>query len=195
MKKILGVPGTRSASSSNAKARKSCSSSTSSAARSKPRASWARSGNADDTWNYVVDPENKICYVRLTQFSSNTYHDLDNVMRKLSKAGIKGFILDLRFNPGGLLDQAVKISDLFIEDGLIVTIRPRNGAETSYVGRSDGSYTAFPMVCLVNGGPGCTRAKSSPPVSRTTLGRSSSAPAATARAACRRFTRSTRAES
>ena len=108
--------------------------------------------NADDTWNYVVDPENKICYVRLTQFSSNTYRDLDNVMRKLTKAGIKGFILDLRFNPGGLLDQAVKISDLFIEDGLIVTIRPRNGAETSYVGRSDGSYTAFPMVCLVNGG-------------------------------------------
>lgn len=108
--------------------------------------------NADDTWNYVVDPENKICYVRLTQFSHNTYRDLERVMRKLYKVGIKGFILDLRFNPGGLLDGAVKISDLYIDDGLIVTIRPRNGPETSYVGKSDGSYTTFPMVCLINGG-------------------------------------------
>jgi C-terminal peptidase prc len=108
--------------------------------------------NADDSWNYVVDPENKICYVRLTQFSHNTHRDLEMVMRKLAKAGIKGFILDLRFNPGGLLDSAVKISDLFMDDGLIVTIRPRNGPETSYMGKSDGSYTTFPMVCLINGG-------------------------------------------
>jgi carboxyl-terminal processing protease len=108
--------------------------------------------NADDSWNYVIDPENKICYVRLTQFSGNTTRSLENLMKKLSSAGIKGFVLDLRFNPGGLLDGAVKISDLFIDDGMIVTIRPRNGAETSYIGKSDGSYTSFPMVCLVNGG-------------------------------------------
>jgi carboxyl-terminal processing protease len=107
--------------------------------------------NDDDSWNYVIDPENKICYVRLTQFARNSARDLEKVMRKLSKAGIKGFILDMRFNPGGLLDCAVKISDLFIDDGVIVTIRPRNGPETSYVGHSDGSYTTFPMVCLVNG--------------------------------------------
>src|SRR5213076_2216400 len=44
------------------------------------------------------------------------------------------------------------ISDLFIDDGMIVTIRPRNGGPTSYVGKSDGSYTSFPMVCLINGG-------------------------------------------
>lgn len=108
--------------------------------------------NEDDSWNYVVDPENKICYVRLNGFTYNTARDLEVVMRKLSKVGIKGFILDLRFNPGGLLDSAVKITDLFMDDGLVVTIRPRNGAETSYVGKSDGSFTAFPMVCLVNGG-------------------------------------------
>jgi carboxyl-terminal processing protease len=105
----------------------------------------------DDSWNYVIDPENKICYVRLTQFSSNTYRDLKQVMSQLAKVGIKGFILDLRFNPGGRLDSAVKIADLFIDDGVIVTIRPRNGPETSYIGKSDGSYLEFPMVCLVNG--------------------------------------------
>ena len=105
-----------------------------------------------DTWNYVIDPENKICYVRLTQFSEDTFPELEKVMKKLAKEGVKGFILDLRFNPGGLLDSAIKISDLFIDDGLIVTIRHRDGSETSYVGRSDGSYTTFPMVCLINSG-------------------------------------------
>ena len=108
--------------------------------------------NADDTWNYVIDPDNKICYVRLTQFSNDTARELEKLMKKLYKAGIKGFVLDLRFNPGGLLDGAIRISDLFVDDGLIVTIRPRQGAESSYVGKADGSYTAFPMVCLVNGG-------------------------------------------
>lgn len=105
-----------------------------------------------DTWNYVIDEENRICYVRLTQFSENTFTDLERVMKELSKKGIKGFILDLRFNPGGLLDSSIKISDLFIDDGLIVTVRHRDGSETSYVGRADGSYTTFPMVCLINSG-------------------------------------------
>src|SRR3981081_1670450 len=108
--------------------------------------------NADDSWNYVIDPENKLCYVRLTQFSGNTARDLERLMKNLNQAGIKGFILDLRFNPGGLLDSAVKISDMFIDDGLIVTIRPRNGPETSYIGKSAGSYPSSPMFCLVNGG-------------------------------------------
>lgn len=106
----------------------------------------------DDKWDYVIDPQNRICYVRLTQFSENTYPELEKLMKALSKDGIKGFILDLRFNPGGLLDSSIKISDLFIDDGLIVTIRQRDGKETSYVGRSDGSYITFPMVCLINGG-------------------------------------------
>jgi C-terminal peptidase prc len=107
---------------------------------------------ADDSWDYVIDPDNRICYVRLTQFSRNTFRDISRVMHKLSQgAGVKGFILDLRFNPGGLLDSAVKISDLFIDDGVIVTVRPRNGPETSYIGKSDGSFLEFPMVCLVNG--------------------------------------------
>jgi C-terminal peptidase prc len=106
----------------------------------------------DDSWDFVIDPDNRICYVRLTQFSTHTARDLRKAMEKLAKeGGIKGFILDLRFNPGGLLDSAVRITDLFIDDGMIVTIKPRVGTETSYVGTSRGSYTTFPMVCLVNG--------------------------------------------
>ncbi|MSQ94431.1 MAG: S41 family peptidase [Gemmataceae bacterium] len=108
--------------------------------------------SAKDAWNYVIDADSKICYVRLTQFSENTYVELEKVMKDLYKSGIKGFILDLRFNPGGVLDGSIKISDLYIDDGMIVSVRHRDGKETSYVGRSDGSFTTFPMVCLINGG-------------------------------------------
>jgi carboxyl-terminal processing protease len=108
-----------------------------------------RKGN--DEWNFFVDPASKICYVRLTSFARNTFRDLKHVMSKLSKQGINGFILDLRFNPGGLLTSATDISDLFIDDGLIVTVRPRVGKESVTRGEHEGSYLNFPMVCLVNG--------------------------------------------
>src|SRR6185312_13783582 len=52
---------------------------------------------SDDNWDYVIDPENKIGYIRLTQFARNSYRDLERVMSKLTERGVKGFILDLRF--------------------------------------------------------------------------------------------------
>ncbi|MSR30745.1 MAG: S41 family peptidase [Gemmataceae bacterium] len=108
--------------------------------------------NKDDDWNYMIDPKSKIGYVRLTSFSRNTARDLLKIMRELVGKGVKGFVLDLRFNPGGLLDSAVDISDLFIDDGLIVSIRPRAGRESKHTGIHEGSLLEFPMVCLVNGG-------------------------------------------
>jgi len=106
----------------------------------------------DDSWTYVIDPDNRICYVHLTSFAKNTSRDLARALVQLRKQGIKGFILDLRFNPGGLLTSAVEISDLFIDDGLIVTIKPRVGKPNVFMGESEGSLLDFPMVCLVNGG-------------------------------------------
>jgi len=105
-----------------------------------------------DDWDFMIDPKSKIGYIRLTSFSRNSARDLVKVMRELVTKEVKGFILDLRFNPGGLLDSAVDISDLFIGDGLIVSIRPRQGREQKYTGVLDGSLLDFPMACLVNGG-------------------------------------------
>jgi C-terminal peptidase prc len=108
--------------------------------------------NDDDTWNFTLDSQEGIYYIRLTSFTQKTYSDLQKVMKELNKKGIKGLVLDLRFNPGGLLTSAVGISDMYIDDGLIVTVKPRIGREEPYIGHHDGSYLNFPMVCLVNGG-------------------------------------------
>jgi C-terminal peptidase prc len=108
---------------------------------------------SDDSWDYVIDPENRICYIRLVSFAENTAKDLKAAIADLIKdGGVKGFVLDLRFNPGGYLKSAVEISDLFIDDGVIVTIRPRVGPEDPKYGKHDGSLLDFPMAVLVNSG-------------------------------------------
>jgi C-terminal peptidase prc len=108
--------------------------------------------DSKDDWDYMIDPVSKIGYIRLSQFSRNSYRDMAKVMKELEGKKIQGLIFDLRFNPGGLLDVAVKICDMFIDGGLIVTIKPRVGRETHLTGDLDKTYTRFPMVCLVNGG-------------------------------------------
>lgn len=109
------------------------------------------SRNDDASWNFWLDKDKKIAYIRLSQFAQNTYDDLKAAMDNLHKEGMTGLILDLRFNPGGYLDSAVKISDLFIDDGVIVTIRPREGKPVEKRGHHAGSMLDFPMVVLVNG--------------------------------------------
>jgi C-terminal peptidase prc len=108
---------------------------------------------ANDDWDFMIDRKNKIGYIRLSSFARNSARDMKAVMADLLKQGIQGFVLDLRFNPGGLLNVAIDITDLYIDDGLIVSIRPRGGQarEARFNGRHDGSLLDFPMVCLVNG--------------------------------------------
>jgi len=109
--------------------------------------------NPDDSWNFYMDEANKIAYIRLSQFAYYTDRDLKKAMDGLRKSGINGLILDLRFNPGGYLRAAVEISDMFIDDGLIVSIRPRDSSQAQvYKGRHEGSMLDFPIVVLVNGG-------------------------------------------
>ncbi len=119
----------------------------------------------DDSWDYIIDPESKIAYIYLNQFSRNSFYEIDKALKAIEKEKAKGLVLDLRFDPGGYLDVARDICDLFIDDGLIVTIKPRVGEEYSMLGHHESthrqrgkpdyafaSHTDFPMVCLVNGG-------------------------------------------
>lgn len=92
-------------------------------------------------------------YIRLTGFQEQTYEDLLAALREYSKQGaIRGLILDLRNNPGGLLEQAVSVSDLFIRDGVILTTVSRGKEVDRREAHGSGTEPEYPIVILVNGG-------------------------------------------
>ena len=94
-------------------------------------------------------------YLRLAQFQERSDRDLQRALEKLvaEKGGMKGLVLDLRNNPGGLLTQAVRVSDMFLDSGLIVYTEGRIEAQKQkYFAQKEGTWMDFPMVVLVNGG-------------------------------------------
>ena len=94
-------------------------------------------------------------YIRLAQFQERSDRDLQRTLEKMAaeKTGIKGLVLDLRNNPGGLLTQAVRVSDMFLDSGLIVYTEGRiESQKQKYFAHKDGTWTDFPVVVLVNGG-------------------------------------------
>ena len=102
-------------------------------------------------WLYMLDDENKIGYVRITSFSSDTSGDLEGVLDELEANGLKGLILDLRFNSGGLLDSAIAIADKFVEEGPIVMTRPpRIEAWTTASAHRTRTHPRYPLVILIN---------------------------------------------
>jgi carboxyl-terminal processing protease len=103
-------------------------------------------------WLYMIDQENRIGYVRITSFSADTAPDLEKVLFRLERAGLKGLILDLRFNTGGLLESAVGVADKFINaDAWIVKRQPRAGIGPAYeASHKRGTHPNYPLVILVN---------------------------------------------
>lgn len=92
-------------------------------------------------------------YIKLAQFSQKTAGDVEDAIRKLKTQGMKKLVLDLRYNPGGLLDQAIEVGELFLKKGnTIVSTRGRT-QETSSAATRDGILGAdVPMVVMVNQG-------------------------------------------
>jgi carboxyl-terminal processing protease len=94
-------------------------------------------------------------YIRLAQFQERSDRDLQKTLEKMAadKAGLKGLVLDLRNNPGGLLTQAVRVTDLFLDSGMIVYTEGRiESQKQKYFAQKEGSWMDFPLVVLVNGG-------------------------------------------
>ena len=94
-------------------------------------------------------------YVRVTNFNSGTVDDLKKQLKKLEsgKTSLKGLILDLRDNGGGLLDQAIRVSDLFLDDGLILTIKGRSKRNSKqFKAQPNDVERNYPIVALINGG-------------------------------------------
>jgi carboxyl-terminal processing protease len=102
-------------------------------------------------WLYMIDEKNKIGFVRLTSFSSETASGLEKVLFNLEQRGLKGLILDLRFNTGGLLDSAVAVVDMFIEEGVIVKRQSGLGRMPIYeTAKKKGTHPNYPLVILIN---------------------------------------------
>jgi carboxyl-terminal processing protease len=101
--------------------------------------------------------ENDVSYIRITQFTEKTSDGLKNAIDQATKNipadKLKGYIVDLRNDPGGLLDQAIAVSDAFLERGEIVSTRGRNPDDAQrYVARSGDLTGGKPVVVLINGG-------------------------------------------
>lgn len=98
--------------------------------------------------------EDGIGYVRLLQFGDHTADDLENGLKKLEKNGMSSLVLDLRDNPGGLLDQAVYVAEKFLPKGQIIVSTEGRGnvRKEEYRARGRGKVRDIPMVVLVNGG-------------------------------------------
>ena len=113
-------------------------------------------------------------YVRLRAFQERTIHDLDETLEKLhdkSPDGFDGLVLDLRDNPGGLLDQAVKVADTWLDGGLVVYTKGRVDSQLQeFRAHATGTEPSYPIVVLVNEGSASASEIVAAP-SRTTAGR------------------------
>jgi carboxyl-terminal processing protease len=105
-------------------------------------------------WDYFIDPQQKIGYLRLTNFTKRSSEELDSAIDEVRESGARGLILDLRYNPGGLLTAATEISDKFLKGGTIVSTRaerenPAQAPQSADARLSDDDFD-LPMVVLVN---------------------------------------------
>ncbi len=105
-------------------------------------------------WDYLYDKTSKIGYIRITNFGETTAEEVRTAVAELEKQGVRGLVIDLRNNPGGLLMSAVEICDLFLEQGVIVSTKGRNHKDEVYEAKPEGTMLLpadkHPMVVLVN---------------------------------------------
>jgi carboxyl-terminal processing protease len=101
----------------------------------------------------ATDLDDGYLYVRITSFIESTFDDFFKIIQahKNKYGKIKGLIVDLRNNPGGLFEQAVKLSDLFLDDGVIVTTMGRNEKQKEVTkAKKEGTMEYFPIIVVVN---------------------------------------------
>jgi carboxyl-terminal processing protease len=110
----------------------------------------------DHSWYYFADPERRIAHVRIASLSRGTASELRSVLEKLQEQKLGGLILDLRWCPGGFLDEATKTAELFLGECTIATVKGRESDElflekVVYRAANQKPFADFPMLVLVNG--------------------------------------------
>ncbi len=128
-------------------------------ARIKSRAvrGFRRHPDADASWDYMLDPVRRIGYIRVSQFTPSVAREFEEALRSLgagerdgAEGGVGGLVIDLRWNPGGLLDQAVRMADLLLDEGVIVSTNGRAYAERIERAKAEGTLPDFPVAVLIN---------------------------------------------
>lgn len=114
-----------------------------------PVRGWSRDGEGG--WRYLIDPADGIGYIRLVKFTDQGPDRMREEIERMLSNGMRGLVLDLRENGGGLLDTAWKIADMFLDSGLIVTTKGRRSPEQQWYANDEGTLPDFPMVIIVNG--------------------------------------------
>ena len=101
---------------------------------------------------YAIMLDNNIGYIPLLQFNESARDEIEGSVTKLSRQGAKGIIIDLRGNPGGILDQSLSVSNLFLRKGQqISSIRARNGENQTFVASDDPVAPSIPLILLTDG--------------------------------------------
>jgi len=120
---------------------------------------WWKEGldqNGIPQWDWMIDPDSRIAYIRLTQFTEDSYDDMRRAWREIREAGEpNGLIFDLRCNPGGLLISAVNVSNLFLNRGVIVSAEDKDGRQAWRDHRAQPGRAQMedvPTVVLINRG-------------------------------------------
>lgn len=102
-----------------------------------------------------ISPKEGFGYIRVTNFQENTTEELEKSIAELESenGNLEGLILDMRDNPGGLLNQAVEVSDVFLDEGVIVSIKGRQTRHTKeFKAHNNGKKHTYPIVVMINGG-------------------------------------------
>jgi len=110
----------------------------------------ARSNTSPDGWDYMLDRDNGVAYIRLSNFQPKSQLELRRALQQAAAQGMRGLVLDLRHNPGGLLDVAVDIVSTFVAEGQVVSTRGRLEPEHQERVTGEVAYRDLPLVVLVN---------------------------------------------
>lgn len=107
-------------------------------------------GGNGDNWDFMLDKDAGIAYIRIIQFTDTTPRDLASALEKLKRNGVNSLIVDLRYNPGGLLEASRLVADEFVTGGRIVSTKGRQNRGRTYDATPSGAYTDGDLVVLVN---------------------------------------------